>query len=356
MKKLTLVALGIVVAVASATYILYARAHAAFRGYAGAEQFVDIPPGSGVRAIGERLVEAGVVPDRLTYRVAVVTSGSARRLKAGEYRFDRPMSPLEVVDKIARGDVYVINVTFPEGLTIAGMAQIFEAHRFGSAESFAEAARDPALVRDLDASARDLEGYLFPDTYPLSRHTDAPKLVKLMTSRFERAFSGELRAAAEAQGLSLHDVVTLASIIEKETGRAEERGLVAAVYENRLRIGMGLQCDPTVIYALARAGRYSGSLRHEDLMFDSPYNTYRYRGLPPGPIASPGLASLEAAVHPSAVDYLYFVSRNDGTHEFSRSLDEHNRNVMKFQVEPSRARRAATERRTARDRRRSRRR
>jgi UPF0755 protein len=165
-----------------------------------------------------------------------------------------------------------------------------------------------------------------------------------MVDRFSRAMTPELRSAAEARGLSVREVVTLASIVEKETARPDERPIVAAVYQNRLKIGMGLQCDPTVIYALQRAGRYTGNLHHDDLAFDSPYNTYRYAGLPPGPIASPGAASLAAAVHPATVDYLYFVSRNDGSHEFARSLDEHNRNVQKFQVQyfrDLRARRAA---------------
>src|SRR5262249_43385729 len=145
--------------------------------------------------------------------------------------------------------------------------------------------------------------------------------------------AGELRAVADARGLTTRQWVTLASIVEKETAQPDERPLVAAVYENRLRIGMGLQCDPTVIYALERAGRYNGNLRRDDLAFDSPYNTYRYRGLPPGPIASPGKASLEAVVHPAQVSYLYFVGRNDGTHVFSDTLDEHNRNVQKWQVQ-----------------------
>jgi UPF0755 protein len=339
-KKLALLLLVVLVAGGGATYVLYTRVHAPFRGYPGAEQFVDIPSGAGTRVIGERLVKAGVVPDQTTYGVALWLNGKARRLKAGEYRFDRPMTPLDVVDKIARGEVYVINVTFPEGLTIAEMAQIFESHGFPSRAALIEAAKDPTPIRGLVATAPDLEGYLFPDTYPLSRHTDGPQLVRLMVARFEHAFTPALRAAADAHGLSIAQVVTLASMVEKETARPEERPLVAAVYENRLRIGMGLQCDPTVIYALARVGKYTGNLRRDDLYFDSPYNTYRYRGLPPGPIASPGLASLEAVVHPADVDFLYFVSRNDGTHQFSSTLAEHNENVFKYQVLPFRQLRA----------------
>jgi UPF0755 protein len=154
-----------------------------------------------------------------------------------------------------------------------------------------------------------------------------------MTDRFERVMTADLRRAAEAKGLTVRQAVTLASIVEKEASRLEERPLVAAVYANRLRIGMPLQADPTVIFGLQRAGKYTGNLRRDDLAFDSPYNTYRYRGLPPGPIASPGRAAIEAAINPAAVDYLYFVSRNDGSHEFARTLDEHNRNVQKWQVQ-----------------------
>ena len=333
MKKLATLLLSILVGVGVAAAVAYWRAQAPYRGYSGSEQFVDIPAGAGTKAIGERLVQAGVIRDRITYRVALGISGQARRLEAGEYRFDQPMTALEVIDKIARGDVYVIHLTFPEGLTIAEMSKIFESHGFGPAPAFVAAAGNVALVRGLDPAGRDLEGYLFPDTYPLPRHIDAAKLVRLMVDRFERVFSPEMRRAADARGLSVRQVVTLASIVERETARADERPLVAAVYANRLRIGMALQCDPTVIYALQRAGRFTGNLSREDLAFDSPYNTYRHPGLPVGPIAAPGKASLEAAVHPADADYLYFVSRNDGSHQFARTLDEHHRNVHKYQVD-----------------------
>ena len=208
-------------------------------------------------------------------------SGQARRLKAGEYRFDREMTPLEVLDKIARGDVYLLSLTFREGLTIAEMAQVFETHGFGPAASFVSAASDASLVRDVDPAAKDLEGYLFPDTYSLPRGSDAARVVRAMVDRFQRVMTPELRQAAASRNFTVRQLVTLASIVEKETARPEERPLVAAVYANRLKIGMGLQCDPTVIYALQRAGRYTGNLRRDDLMFDSPYNTYRY----PGPAA-----------------------------------------------------------------------
>jgi UPF0755 protein len=318
---------------------MYWRINQPYRGYEGTEQFVELPQGTGSVAIGERLVAAGVVRDTPTFRAALWMSHQGRHLKAGEYRFDRAMTPFEIIDKIARGDVFVISVTFPEGLTFAEMAKIFESHGLGTAESFVKAARDPAPIHEIDPAARDLEGYLFPETYALPRHTDAARLTRMMVARFEKVFTPELRQAAAARALTVRQAVTLASIVEKETAKAEERPLVAAVYTTRLRIGMPMQCDPTVIYGLVKAGRYDGNIHKVDLSFDSPYNTYRYPGLPPGPIASPGRASLEAAVHPAAADYLYFVSRNDGTHEFARTLEEHNRNVQKYQVQYFRDRR-----------------
>ena len=333
MKRIALILLFLAVAAIAVVWFVDAREHAPFRGYQGAEQFVDLPAGAGSKAIGDRLVEAGVVVDPITFRAALWATGQGRHLKAGEYRFDRAMTPIEVIDKIARGDVYVIALTFPEGLTIAEMARLFDGHGLGSAAAFVAAANDAALIRAFDPSATDLEGYLFPDTYALSRHADAAALVRLMTARFARVFTPELREAARARGLSVRQVMALASIVEKETARSDERPLVAAVYENRLRIGMALQCDPTVIYALERAGAYGGNLHHDDLMFNSPYNTYRYPGLPPGPIASPGRAAIEAALHPADTDVLYFVSRNDGSHAFARTLDEHNRNVQTYQVQ-----------------------
>ena len=340
MKKLFLFVLLLIVAAAVGAAVMYQRVNQPYRGYADAEQFVDIPAGSSSLTIGDRLVESGVVRDRLTYRVALWMSGSARHLKAGEYRFDRAMTPFDAIDKIARGDVYVIHVTFREGLTIAEMATIFESHELGAAAAFVDAARNGALVHDFDPAAKDLEGYLFPETYALPRKTGAEQLIRMMVTRFEHVFTPELRQEAASRNLSVRQAVTLASIVEKETGRTEERPLVAAVFTNRMKIGMALQTDPTIIYALQRAGTYSGNLHKEDLSLDSRYNTYRYPGLPPGPIASPGQASLEAAVHPADVAYLYFVSRNDGSHAFASTLDEHNRNVQKYQVQYFRDQRA----------------
>jgi UPF0755 protein len=329
-----LISVVLAAAVVAALIGWYAgRIQRPYKGYATSETFVEVPPGLGVTAIGRRLVAAGVVPDLLTYRIAVRMRGAERALKAGEYRFEKPASPLEVVGRIVRGDVYLLSITFPEGLTIRDMAALFVNAGLGTAQNFAGAARDVSLVRAFDPRAKDLEGYLFPDTYRVPRRTTAQELVATMVARFEQVTGPEWRDRAAESGLTVRQAVTLASLVEKETALPDERPVVAAVYRNRLKRGMGLQCDPTVIYALQRAGRYTGNLTRADLAFDSPYNTYKRAGLPPGPIAAPGRASLEAAVAPADVPFLYFVSRNDGSHAFAETLSEHNRNVREFQVD-----------------------
>jgi UPF0755 protein len=338
-KKFVLFLLLVIALAAGVGWYFYKGVDRPFKGYDAAEQFVDIPQGSGSAGIAKRLADAGVVQDVNSFRLALWLSGSARRLQAGEYRFDRPMSARQVADKIARGEVFVRPITFPEGLTIKQMAALYESKGLGEAAAFVAAAKNASLVSAIDPDAKDLEGYLFPDTYALTRRATAEQLVGRMVASFLKALSPETIAIAAGRGLNVRELVTLASIVEKETGNKSERPLVAAVYANRLKIGMGLQCDPTVIYALERAGKYDGNLSREDLQFDSPYNTYRYAGLPPGPIASPGRASLDAAANPPDEPYLYFVSKNDGSHAFATTLEEHNRNVHEYQVKYFRDRR-----------------
>ena len=333
-RALLIVVAVLIVAAAGVGVWLLLGTEKPYKGYEGAEQFVEIPPGAGSVLIGRRLTESGVVRDSASFRLALARSGQAKRLQAGEYRFDHPMSAREVIDKLARGDVFLRPITFPEGLTVRQMAQIYERDGGGSRADFMKAAGNAALVRDIDPEAPDLEGYLFPNTYALPRRATAEQLVQRMVTAFRDALAPEIVQRATTRGLSVRQLITLASLVEKETARPEERPIVAAVYSNRLRIGMGMQCDPTVIYALERAGKYTGNLTRDDLHFDSPYNTYRYAGLPPGPIASPGRASIEAASAPEDVPYLYFVSRNDGSHVFSETLDEHNRNVFEYQKKP----------------------
>jgi UPF0755 protein len=331
-RAIVVVALLGIAGAGAVAWLAWSRMQAPFKGYGDAEQFVDVPQGARTAAIGERLVHAGVISDPRVFRVALWWSGQARSLKAGEYRFDAPMTVFQVIDRLSRGEVFTRRVTFPEGLTIAEMAAVYATGGFGTAAEFEAAARNAALITDLDPAAPDLEGYLFPDTYAVPRVTRAETMVALMVGGFRAAYSDDLRRKAAEQGLTTRQVMTLASIVEKETAKAEERPVVAAVYRNRVRIKMGLQADPTVVYALRKAGRYDGNIRRTDLMVDSPYNTYRYAGLPPGPIAAPGQASIAAAVSPADVPYLYFVSRNDGSHVFAETLAQHNRNVAEFQV------------------------
>jgi UPF0755 protein len=331
MRRLIFVVVAVAALAAAVAGVYYARVDEKYQGYTGTERFVEIAPGTGSRAIGKALVDAGVVRDEWTFRLAVLLTGTQRELKAGEYRFTTPASAKDVARKLARGDVFLRPITFPEGLSVKEMASIYQSRGLGTAAAFLKAARDTSLVKPLDPAARDLEGYLFPDTYNVPRKMSAEALVRQMVQAFLRVYGETVQKDVEARGETLREVVTLASIVEKEAAQPDERSIIAAVYQNRLRIGMGLQCDPTVIYALEKAGRYTGNLTKADLKIDSPYNTYKYAGLPPGPIASPGRASLEAAASPASVDYLYFVSRNDGSHVFSTTLAEHNKNVKQWQ-------------------------
>jgi UPF0755 protein len=332
-----LLALMVVAVVATAAAIAGAwwanqRIRQPFQAFQGTEQFVEIPPGASTVAIGQQLVDAGVVADVWTFRAAVWWTGQARALKAGEYRFEGAATPIEVATRIAEGRVFGRPLTFPEGLTLTEMAALFETRGFGTAKEFLTAARRFEAIDDLDPAARDLEGYLFPATYALSRTATAEELVDMMVDRFGSMWA-DVSKGRDLKGMTVRQVIALASLVEKETAAPDERPLVAAVYRNRLERRMGLQADPTVVYALSKAGRYKGNIRKADLSIDSPYNTYRYPGLPPGPIAAPGRAAIEAALEPANVPYLYFVSRNDGTHVFAETLREHNANVQKFQVE-----------------------
>jgi UPF0755 protein len=299
--------------------------------YAGSQPLtLTVEPGMGVRQIGQQLHRMGLVRHPELFRAVVLARGVAGRLKAGDYALSGTVSLDSIVDKLARGEVVRHVVTFPEGSDIETMAQLVAPQGIAPAP-FREAAREVSLVADLDAQAPDLEGYLFPDTYDVTRRADAAQvLVRRMVQRFRDVITPQL-PAIKASGRTLREVVTLASVVELETALPQERPRVAAVFLNRLQKHMPLATDPTIIYALRKAGRWDGNIRRGDLDIDSPYNTYRRPGLPPGPIASPGRASLQAAIHPATSDELYFVSRNDGSHHFSRTFEEHQRAVAYYQ-------------------------
>ena len=297
-----------------------------------------IERGAPMTAILDRLAAANVIGDPLLARLYLDYRRSDQVLQAGEYRFEQPMSTVEALDRVIRGEVVTYPVTVVEGLTLQETAEHLAAEGFGDLDAFLLAMSSPALIADLDPAAESLEGYLFPDTYAFPRGTGEAEIVEAMVRNFHRRVEDHLDAAA-GRGLDPRGLVTLASIVEKEAGAIEERPLVSAVFHNRLERGIGLYADPTIIYALKLAGTWDGNLRRRDLELDSPYNTYVHPGLPPGPICSPGEHSLRAAARPADVPYLYFVSRNDGTHVFAETLAEHNRNVARWQVRYWRERR-----------------
>ena len=297
-----------------------------------------IERGAPITAILDELAAAGVIGDPLIARLHLDYRRSGETLQAGEYRFEQPMSTVDALDRVIRGEVVTWPVTVVEGLTLRETAERLASEGFGELDAFLAAMASPALIADLDPAAESLEGYLFPDTYAFPRGTGEADIVEAMVRNFRRRVEEHLDAA-RAQGLDLRSLVTLASIVEKEAGAIPERPLVAAVFHNRLARGIGLYADPTIIYALKMVGAWDGNLRRPDLELDSPYNTYVHPGLPPGPICSPGEHSLRAAAQPADVPYLYFVSRNDGTHVFAETLAEHNRNVARWQVRYWRERR-----------------
>jgi len=292
---------------------------------AGNRRFV-VAYGQSFSAVALNLADQGFIADSRVLKIHARLHSDQTSVKAGEYELSASMTPEEILEKLLSGRV-ITYVTFPEGLTLTEMAEIWDASGFGTREEFLQAS---ARYRDADLETPPTgwEGYLFPETYVFTAEFTEDQLVERMIDQFKRIMRPEWISAAREQNLSLHDVVTLASLVEEETRIPEERPLVSAVFHNRLKKGMLLQCDPTVIYALGN--RYTGRLLKKHLALDLPYNTYVYPGLPPGPIASPGAGSLAAACFPADVDYLYFVADNTGGHRFSRSLAEHNRAVRAY--------------------------
>ena len=297
-----------------------------------AEAFFVVEKGWTARAVIGRLRERSFVRSALPLRLACRLFYPERTFKAGEYLLTPPLSAKEALFRMFGGRTYLEPVTVPEGLTGAEVAALLRPGDPAGAAAFLAAFRAAGRIADWDPLAGDLEGYLFPDTYMLPRKAPEADLVAAMVGGFRRVFDGERRRRAEELGLTVREAVTLASLVEEETALPEERPLVSAVFHNRLRLGMKLDCDPTVAYALKLEGRYTGRLLLRDLKHPSPYNTYLRAGLPPGPISNPGRESLDAALHPAAGDYLYFVARGDGGHAFSRTLGEHSAAVRRLRA------------------------
>jgi UPF0755 protein len=294
-------------------------------------------PGYSTRRIATELKNAGVIRSREAF-VLWHYYHRGRSLKAGEYLFDQPASIIDIQKRLRRGDVYFHTVVVPEGFTMFDIARAIEEAGLGSADEFLKVAQsDTSLISDLDPEAKSLEGYLFPDTYQFSRMMSMQEMAGAMVKQFRQVAaqigltSSPLRVVSDgSSSLSPHEVVTMASIVEKETAAPDERPLVASVYYNRLEKHIALDADPSIIYAELLAGTYQGALHHADMQVQSPYNTYRNAGLPPGPIANPGRGSLEAAMHPAQSDFYYFVADAQGHHRFARTIEEHNKNVVAY--------------------------
>jgi UPF0755 protein len=323
MRLRRLLGLHILIGVLAGGYAIW-RAESPYRGFSG-DIFVEFPRGTGTGRIADTLAAAGVVRSRWDFLIArMIHRGKV--LQAGEYRFQRPASAAEVASRIVRGDVFYYELIVPEGRNMFDIGAAVEQLGLFKSADFLAAARNPEMIRDIDPAARTLEGYLFPDTYRLNTHTTPERLCRIMTGRFREAWKGVHSNA------NVHATVTLASMVEKEGKLAEERPLIAAVFTNRLRRGMKLDCDPTTIYAALLEDRYRGVIHRSDLDNDHAYNTYRHAGLPPGPIANPGLASIRAALSPAESDSLYFVARTDGSggHEFSSNMAAHESAVSRY--------------------------
>jgi UPF0755 protein len=325
MRRVRLAALA---ALGAAALLATARSALAPRDPQGAEQVFEVAAGESLPEIASRLEQAGLVRHRLAVEAVGRWRDCGGRLQRGEYRLSPAQSPAEILDQIASGRVITHEVAFPEGLTAAQFAERLAGAGLADRDAFLAVVRDPAMPAQLGVEGSSLEGYLFPETYRFARGLEPAEIARAMVGQFRRVWD-ELAPRARERGLSMRDAVILASLVEKETGAPDERPLIASVFLNRLRRGMRLETDPAVIYGIPD---FDGNLRRRDLEnAANPYNTYRIPSLPPGPIASPGAAALHAVVEPARTEYLYFVSRNDGSHTFSKTYEEHLAAVNRYQ-------------------------
>ena len=335
---MTIGVFAIVLAIAGGWFFLRAM-RSPYKNYSESFKDVEVHHGLRTATILKHLETEGVIRDEYLPLIYMKVVRHNDSIKAGIYEFSKPMTAEQVLDKLIRGDVVAKSVTVREGLDRFAAAHIFVQEGFGRDAQWDKLTGDPELIRDIAPEAKTLEGYLFPDTYKFNPGTPPKAIVQAMVANFRKHFDGEMNYITT--GLDLHQTVTLASIIETEARMPQERPLVASVYFNRINRNMLLGADPTVIYALKLAGRWDGNIHKTDLQIDSPYNTYRFHGLPPGPIANPGLASLQAASAPAKSDFLYFVAKHDGTHAVATNIADHDRNVRIYQIQWYRDQRAA---------------
>lgn len=295
----------------------------------GKEKLFTIPTGQGLRQTSRALEQEGLISNALRFTILVRLEKQDKRLQAGEYFLSTAMTPKQILGQLVKGRVHLYRVTVPEGFNLVQIASAVADAGLAPEADFLAATRDPQIAKDLGIDAETVEGYLFPDTYYFPSGMQSKTIIATMVKQFQSAFSPEWKTRAKALGMRVHEVVTLASIIEKETGAPEERPLISSVFHNRLKKGMRLETDPTVIYGIPD---FDGNIKRRHLETYTPYNTYKIKGLPPGPIASPGKAAMQAALYPAQSDYLYFVSKKDGTHQFSATIKEHNAAVRKYQL------------------------
>ena len=330
-KWLVVISIVLVVVVSAIVYLYfdlmrYAQTPAADKAL---ETVVMVPQGQGFKAIAENLVAAGVLKYPLLFRAYARIKDYDKKIKAGEYLLSKSMSPDKILQILIDGRIRLHKVTIPEGYTRDQIAKLLETSGLTTAAEFLKTAADPAFIRTQGIDAGSFEGYLFPETYFFPRDVTPEKIISTMVSRFREAYRPGWEERAKSLGFTTHEVVTLASIIEKETGIPAERPIIASVFHNRMKKRMRLESDPTVIYDIKD---FDGNLTRKHLKTPSPYNTYKIRGLPPGPIANPGSEAIRSALYPAETEYLFFVAKQDRTHKFSTTISEHNRAVRKYQL------------------------
>jgi len=296
-------------------------------------RIVEIPKGASFFQITEIMNDAGLVSNRPFFWLLALAKGVRKQIRAGEYEITGTLSPAEILDKLVRGEIKYYTVMLPEDITVNEVARRLLVDKLINEKEFMALVVDREFLASLGIGAESIEGYLFPETYQFDRSMTTKEVIRVIVRQFWKEITPELRSRAEKMGLTLNEWVTLASIIGKESGNREEKPIISAVFHNRLKRGMKLQSDPTAVYHLERAGTPVKTVRRSHLQTDTPHNTYRITGLPPGPIANPGIDSLRAALYPAKTDYLYFVAKNDGSHEFSATLTAHNLAVSKYQID-----------------------